>query len=626
MTSSAKSPTFSRVFIRVLWNIACYPSRRHRVSKQLRDAVRTVIACAVPSRDPRRARFEPPTVSERARACLLEVNERQPDVGFEAATRRTRSREAGFMKPETLTTVRLGVLLSLPLILAGCSSPEIQKQRHFERGNQYVAEKRDEFAVIEYANAVRIDPKFGEARLKLAETYERMNNLRAAFPEFVRAADALPDNRDAQIKATQVLLLGGRYEDAKARSAVMLTRNPKDIDGLLLHANALAALKDPDGAIAEIEDALKVNPNESRAFVNLGAVHMNGGDAAEAETSFRKAISLDPSAANAHLAFANFLWSSRRASEAEEEIKQVLAAAPRHLLANRMLGVLYMTTNRTAEAEQPLKAVADISSLPSAKFQLAQYYVTTGRNDDATKLLTELAAKPDTANDADAMLAAIDYAGGRHAEGHARLDKVLARTPKDARALTMKARWLAIEKKLDEALDRANAAVAADAQSAQAAFLLGVVHDLRREVPEAIKAYNEVLRLNPRAVAAQLELSRLNLATGNRDTALHFAQEAKETAPGNPAAHLALARSLIANGDLARADTEITALLREQPNSAAVQALNGTLQSRRNNRQEATKSFHRALELAPGNLEAISGLVAFDMQNKDFSNALKRLD
>src|SRR6266487_200605 len=228
--------------------------------------------------------------------------------------------------------LRVVLLLALVVLPIACSSPEVQKQRHLKRGNEYAAEKRDQFAVIEYANAVRLDPKFGEARLKLAETYERMNNLRAAFPEFIRAADALPDSRDAQIKATQILLLGRRFEDAKARAAALLTKNPKDVDALLLRANALALLKDPAGAIAEIEEALKVQPNESRTFVNLGAVRMGSGDAMEAEAAFRKAISLDPSSVNAHLAFANFLWSAGRPAEAEHEVKQALSLQPRHLL------------------------------------------------------------------------------------------------------------------------------------------------------------------------------------------------------------------------------------------------------------------------------------------------------
>src|SRR5262245_12043306 len=169
------------------------------------------------------------------------------------------------------------ISIAAPVLLLGCSSPQGQKQRHFERGNQYVADKRDDFAVIEYANAVRIDPKFGEARLRLAETYERMNNFRAAFPEFVRAADALPDDRNAQIKATQILLIGRRFEDAKARAARLLAKDPKDIEALLLHANAVAALKDADGAIAEIEDALKIDPGNSRTLINLGAIQSASG-------------------------------------------------------------------------------------------------------------------------------------------------------------------------------------------------------------------------------------------------------------------------------------------------------------------------------------------------------------
>lgn len=529
------------------------------------------------------------------------------------------------MTSKQLVTSWLISVAALPLAVA-CTSPQVQKQRHFERGNQYVAEHRDEFAVIEYATAVRIDPKFGEARLRLAETYERMNNFRAAFPEYVRAADALPDNREVQIKATQILLLGRRFDDAKARSAALLAKNQKDVDAILLHASALAALKDPDAAIAEIEDALKIDPGDSRALINLGTVQTSGGDTAQAEKSFQKAIALDPRSANAHLAYANFLWSVNRPLPAEAQIKQVLTAEPHHLLANRMLGALYMATNRQSEAEQPLKEVVETSGLPTAKFELAQYYLTMHRNDDASALLNQLAAVPETAGDAETMLASIDYAAGRGAQAHARLDRLLARSPKDAKALSLEARWLANEHHLDAALERANAAVAADPQSAEAQFVSGLVHDLRREPADAIKSYNEVLRLNPRAAAAQVQLSRLNLVAGNDSAALEFAQGARESEPTSEAANVALVRSLLASGDLARVETELARLLRQAPNSASVQALNGVLAVRRNNRAAAVSAFQRSLDLEPGNIEAISGLVGLDIQDKNYSGALKRLD
>jgi len=516
--------------------------------------------------------------------------------------------------------------VALALLPVACSSPEVQKRRHFEKGNEYAAAKRDEFAVIEYANAVRLDPKFGEARLKLAETYERMNNLRAAFPEFVRAADALPDNRDVQIKATQILILGGRFDDAKARATALLTQNPKDIDALLLRAQAMVALKEPAAAISEIEEALKVQPNESRSFVNLGAIQMRSGDAAEAEAALRKAITLDPSSIDAHLTFAIFLWSAGRQPEAEQELQSALLIDPRHLLANRMLGRLYIATKRPEQAERPLKVVAEISKAPAARFQLAEYYVSVRRNQEAIKLLTELAADQSTFADAETILASIDYDEGRRERAHARLDQLLVRAPRDAPALVIKAQWLMNEKKLDEALDRAKAAVAADPQSATAQFALGAAHDLRREAPAAMAAYNEVLRLNPRAVAAQVALSRLNLASGNGDAALHYAEEAKRTQPASVNARLALVRSLLEQGELGRAESEIAALQRGLPDSAAVHTLNGNLQFRRKNFAAARASFERALATAPGDPEAITGVLAVDVQAKQFDAAISRID
>ncbi len=521
---------------------------------------------------------------------------------------------------------RFGALFLAALMASSCSDPETAKVRHLERGNQYAAEKRDEFAVVEYASAVKIDPKFGEARLKLAETYERLNNLRAAFPEYIRAADALPDDRNAQIKATQILLLSGRFEDAKARAAELVKKNPKDVEVLLLHANAMVGLRDPAGAIAQIEEALKVNPNSSPAFINLGAVRMRSGEAKEAEAAFRKAIEIDPASVDAKLALANFLWAAGRPPEAEIALKEALVTEPQHLLANRMLGVMYLATKRVKEAEQPLKVVADISKEPAARLQLADYYASVGRTQDATSLLIPLASDQSTFIDAEMRLAALDYAAGRVPEAHKRLDSLLARAPKSSPVLVIKAQWLTAEKKLDEALVRAQAAVGADPQSAAAHFILAAVHDKRGEVSPATKEYTEVLRLNPRATGAQIELSRLSLTAGNRVEALRYAEAARQVEPSSGDARAAVVRSLIASGNLTRAEAEIAELLKAAPNVALVHSLNGTLQATKKNVAAARSSFERALELTPGFAEALAGLTYLDLEAKNPARAIERLE
>jgi tetratricopeptide (TPR) repeat protein len=517
-------------------------------------------------------------------------------------------------------------ILLAGLTVGACSNPDAQKRQHLERGDQYAAEKRDEFAVVEYASAVQIDPMFGEARLKLAETHERMGNLVLAAPEYIRAADALPDHRDAQIKATEILLLGRRFDDAKARAAKLLEKNPKDVDAILLHANAMAALRDPAGALTEIEEALKISPDSSRALVNLGAVRMQTGDAKQAEDAFRQAIALDPSSTSAQLALANFLWAAGRAPEAEAALKDILSKEPQHLLANRMLGVLYISTRRANEAEGPLKTVAEVSKSSEARFQLADYYAGVGRPQDATEVLKSLSSEQAAFADAELRIAALEYDQGRVAEAHQRLDGVLGRAPNFAPGLVAKAQWLTRENKLDEALQRAKAAVSADPQSANAHFTLAVVHDRRQEIADATKEYSEALRLNPRAVSAQVELSRLSLRSGDSATALRFAEEASQTQPASLSARVAMARSLVAAGNLERADREISTLLKGAPNAAAVHAVNGLYQARKNNAAAARAAYERSLELTPGYLEALGGLTFLDIAEKKPAQAVSRLE
>ena len=94
---------------------------------------------------------------------------------------------------------------------------------------------------------------------------------------------------------------------------------------------------------------------------------------------------------------------------------------------------------------------------------------------------------------------------------------------------------------------------------------------------EAIAALNEVIRLNPRAVAAQLQLSELNLAVGKRDVGLQLAEDVAKSAPGAPLVRLNLARNLIAGNQIARAEPIVRQLVSQYPKAAPAHAVAGTL-------------------------------------------------
>ena len=166
------------------------------------------------------------------------------------------------------TTSRIRQLvaaLAVTVVAVGCAAdPESAKQAFVKSGDGYIAEKKFNEAIIQYRNAIQKDPKFGEARRKLAEAYLQSGDIPDATREYVRAADLLTDREDVQTKATSLMLLFGEFADAKTRAQAILAKNPKSADGQILLGSALAGLKDLDGAVKEIEEAIKIDPVNGR--------------------------------------------------------------------------------------------------------------------------------------------------------------------------------------------------------------------------------------------------------------------------------------------------------------------------------------------------------------------------
>ncbi|MEI6668149.1 MAG: tetratricopeptide repeat protein [Acidobacteriota bacterium] len=514
-------------------------------------------------------------------------------------------------------------ILTLSLALASCSK---SAQSYFERGNEYVAQKKLKEAAIDYKNAVQKDPKFGEARYKLAETLAELGDMPGAFREYVRAADLLADNKDAQLKAGIFLMLGGRFEDAKVRAQKVLALDARNVQAQVLLADATAGMNDLDGAIREIRKAIEFNPKDSRTYLNLGALQMASGMKVEAEATFGQAVELDPKSVPARLAIASFYWVAGRAGEAEQSLTKASEIDPKNVEANRALASFYLSTNRASQAESYLKAVADTTRDGGAQMALASYFVYMQRNAEAIAILEPLATHKETFAQAKTRIASIQYMDRKPADAHKTIDEVIAKEPTNAAALLVKAQFLFSEKKADEALARVKAAVAADPRNATVQYLLGTIYVSKDETDEAIKAFGEAIKLDPRATPAQVQLARLNLARGALDAAARFADQAVKSQPNDPEARLVLCRALIARGDLARAAIESKLLTEKFPNLAEAYALAGMLQGRKNDAVEARKSFDHALQIDPASVDALAGQVALDFAAKKPADARTRID
>jgi tetratricopeptide (TPR) repeat protein len=521
----------------------------------------------------------------------------------------------------------MGVFVLVLLGIVACGrDPETAKRKYFKSGEEYAAQKNYSAAVIQYRNAIQQDPRFGEARYKLAIAYAQTGDLKNSLYESVRAADLLPDRPEIQLHAAGLLLLARRFPDARARAEEVLKRDPKNVQAQVALGNALAGMKDLTGAVKEIEEALRLAPDRSATYASLGALQAARGDLVAAESAFREAVTRDPQSVVVRLSLAHFYWLTGRTTEAERVMKEALAIAPTDAVANRVMALFYQSTNRVSEAEPYLKAVADATGTPQNRLALADYYLGADREADAQPILQSLASDPSVGTAARLRQAAIDQRQGHGDAAEKTIDEILVKEPRNVQGLLAKAQLLVARRSLDEALTRIDQAITADPSSASAQFARGRVLLAKHQLDEAKTAFNETLKLNPRAAAAQVELARLHLQAGAAETSVALASEALKTDPRSGDARLVLARALMARGDLNQAETLLKELLAGAPQSAVVHAQMGLLHAVRNNRAAAAAEFKTALDINPLQLEAIGGQVALDLAQKNINGARQRVD
>src|SRR5688572_27222854 len=92
-------------------------------------------------------------------------------------------------------TRALPIVLCLCAIVAGCSrDPNVRKQKYLESGNKYFENGKHREAVIQYSNAIQVDPNFTEGHFRLAQAHLKLNAWNGAYTELNKTVDLQPDH------------------------------------------------------------------------------------------------------------------------------------------------------------------------------------------------------------------------------------------------------------------------------------------------------------------------------------------------------------------------------------------------------------------------------------------------
>ena len=411
-------------------------------------------------------------------------------------------------------TSKKSIGLLLALVLVSCSSrPNVDEL--VAKGDKMMEQDQLVEAVLQYRLASQAEPMRGDIRSKLADAYLKQRDGRNALTEASRAADLLPNDAKAQIKAGIMLLAARRYEDASARAEKALAHDAKNVDALVLKGNALAGLKDFKGALEAYQEALALNPLGDQLYANVGAIQYVTGQPQQAEETFKKAIEVAPESTGARLSLAGFYVAQKRYGDSERLIREALSIDATDVTANRAMGAFLIASGKPADAEPYFKAIAEKVNTDEARISLADYYLAMKKTDAARGILAPIAQKPVSFEAASLRLAALEVAQHNNkAKALEMVRQILAKSPKFTAARVFELRVNLLDGKTDQVLALANSLVKDEPNSSAAAEALqaiGMIEATRDRNEEAVRSYEESLRIAPKSLSTLLGLAQVHL-------------------------------------------------------------------------------------------------------------------
>ncbi|MEM7436615.1 MAG: tetratricopeptide repeat protein [Myxococcota bacterium] len=208
----------------------------------------------------------------------------------------------------------------------------------------------------------------------------------------------------AGVLSTLVCLGVGACGGGSASQAVIVEASPQEPPSRPLASAKVAEGEQllAKGAVKEawalFEEALAEDPNDPRAWLDLGLVHEEVGDWSAAERAYRRATEIDGRFTEAFNNLGVLLRERQNLPDAITMLEHAVALDPNFGPARFNLALAYEDTGNLEGAEREyLAAIEQASDDPVPRINLAMLYLRTNRTEDA--LVQLRAAEPSVQGD-----------------------------------------------------------------------------------------------------------------------------------------------------------------------------------------------------------------------------------
>ena len=352
---------------------------------------------------------------------------------------------------------------------------------------------------------------------------------------------------------------------------------PDCVTNLLNLGNVYKGLKMFDKALEAFERADSLKSNTDNIIAEIGVVHQNLGNVNDALTIFENAIELNPMCELAWLGkgdlYFNKFCDLPKAVESYERATQINENNPNGWVA------LAQSYDRLDDYENAKKCIEKaIKKNPSTEFALlgiGAFYANRGMVEECEKWCGEIIK-----------------------ENH-----------KNAKALECIGVAYNNAKKFEKAIDFFNKALDIDPTQSNIIYEKAVSTYALKNVQEARKLYEDVIKLNPNNIRALLELSKILCNEGNYDTALELLTHAEIESSEDSEFPLILGAVYANKKEYGTAIEFFERSIKLNPKNVYGWLNIGKIYINTLNNSKAKQYFEKGLEIEPDNIMLLEGLV-----------------
>ena len=441
-----------------------------------------------------------------------------------------------------------------------------------------------------------------------------------------------PDYLPAQSLLAEIAASEKRYDDSAALVAGILAKEPGHPEALLLSGRLKLARGEPDKAIGDFENVLKVYPTSPQALYFLGLAYTATGDKIKAVDRLNQAIKISPMP-EAILALAGVNLRNGDYGAVVTGLKPFVQKHPENIQARMMLADAYRAQGNTDDALAMYRlSEKDFPTNPQTSFQTGLTLLYQKKTAEARIAFTEALQRSPGFQPALEQLVNMDIADKQYETAIQRITPELARDPKSPFPHLLLGRIYAVQRNTQQAeteflkaielrpeiptgyfqlaqlyiISNQEQKALASLKSVtdrtpgdlKALLITGLLQDHLKNYAAAREAYEKILVINPKSSVALNNLAYLYSERFNElDKAYETAQKAREQLPEEPHTADTLGWILYKKGQYARGLNLLEESAAGLPNEPDVQYHLGMTRYMMDLEEPARQAFARTLEL-----------------------------